>query len=649
MRHKKPKLLRLVKSAAFVFRAWAVLGLGTGFLAAQSFDVQPAGDNDDIPGAGQTLLLYDGPGAAFGKFWDVGVFSEGAEGRMVSTGKATDAKGACAYVPGVPATGAPHGFAQMRWEFIPLGDTLEFFVAAATHEFPERFPGGSLFMNTPDEFVISLAFNGQTQFYSPEWNWIDNTGPFNPAFHVFNFSAYSQPETLRIGVPVGKPCVLTAGVRDGGDPWVDSALFFWGLKIYPVYPPKYDGKLVVSPALLCTSAPFEVRPFPESKNFFYDWRAPGLVAAANLSGGGKRFVAAAPGAYSIEADVYENLPTGVRFLRSLRAEATVFPGAEGTVSGPKTRCVGESGAWGLQYDYADGAEWDFGPSAEPRIYSGFSPPPVVFFEAGNHNVRVRLFNERCETTVFHTVRVYFRPGPPADAAVCRGQRYAFVLPTGNAYVWKKENGRVVGQGNYFETGPIFADSAYVVETNNIGCTRQDSVWVRVRHPRPAVFDYAFSDVNTVQFVYPHTPAPVRWLWDFGDGEYADERRPKKTYAPGEYAVTLITLDSLGCRDTFTTLIRVGEAEVAIPNAFTPNSDDLNGEFRVFTRELDDFQLTIFNRYGTAVFFTEDPKFYWSGADAKGHPLPEGVYAYRMTAMTRDRRPVQRTGTLTLLR
>jgi gliding motility-associated-like protein len=568
---------------------------------------------------------------------------------MVSSGKATDAAGPCAYVPGFPAPGAPNGFAQMRWEFIPLGDTLEFFAAAATHEFPDRFPGGSLFMNTPDEFAISLTFDGQTQLYSPEWHWIDNTGPFNPAFHVFNYTAYSRPETLRIGVPAGKPCVLSASVRDGGDPWVDSALFIWGLKVYPVYPQKYDGKLNVSTALLCTSSPFEVRPFPEVKDYFYDWRSPGLVETGKLTGGGKRFAAATPGVYAIEADVYENLTSGVRFVTTLRAEATVFPGPEGTIFGPNTLCVGEESTWALQNDYAEGAEWDFGPAAQPRLYSGFSPPPVIFFEPGNQSVQVRLFNERCETTFFHTVRVFFRPGPPADAAVCHGQGYAFVLPTGYAYVWKKENGRVVGQGNVFETGPVFADSGYVVETNNIGCTRSDSIWVRVRHPRSAVFDYAFTDVNTVQFLYFHTPAPLRWLWDFGDGEFADERRPKKTYAPGDYTVTLVTLDSLGCRDTFSTTIRVGETGIGIPNAFTPNSDDFNGEFRIFARELDEFRLTVFNRYGAAVFFTNDPTFNWSGSDAKGRPLPEGVYAYRMTAMTCDRRPVYRTGTFTLIR
>lgn len=616
---------------------------------AQNFEVSPIDDNDEIPGAQETLLLYDGPRAAFGKFKDGGIFNQEAEGWLLSTGKATDAARPCAYVPGVPVAGAPHDFAQLRVEFIPMGDTLELFLAAATHEFPDRFPGGPLFMNTPDVYSIALSFDGQTQTFSPQWQWTANTGPFNPAFQTLNFSAYSSPETMRVQVPVGKRCVLTFGVRDGGDPWVDSALFVWGLRISHVYSIKYEGRLEVFPATLCTSTPFEVRPRPQINNYFYDWRTSGPTFAGNLSDGGKRFVAALTGVYLIEADVYENLGAGIRYVATLKTEAVVYPGPEGAISGPGMGCAGEAMSFGLQYDYAANAEWDFGAAATPRSYSGFYPPQVVFNESGNHNVSVRLFNDRCETTIVHTVRIFSRPPPPQNAEVCYGQTYKFVLPPGYDYVWKKENGRTVGRRNIFEVGPVFADSGYVLETKNGACVRRDSLWARVRLPRPATFHYSFTDAYSVEFVYPHTPAPVRWLWDFGDGTFADERRPQKNYFPGTYLVQLVTLDSLGCRDTFSTTIRVGEWAVVVPDAFTPNSDDVNREFRIFARELDDFQFTVYNRYGTVVFATRDANFLWPGNDPEGKPLPEGVYAYRMTAVTRDRRPIHRTGTLTVIR
>ncbi|MCS7084965.1 MAG: gliding motility-associated C-terminal domain-containing protein, partial [Bacteroidia bacterium] len=141
-----------------------------------------------------------------------------------------------------------------------------------------------------------------------------------------------------------------------------------------------------------------------------------------------------------------------------------------------------------------------------------------------------------------------------------------------------------------------------------------------------------------------------WLWNFGDGTYADQRRPVKTYPSGSYRVELTTEDSLGCRDTFAATLRVeGQEPIAVPDAFTPNSDDVNGEFRVFARGLRDFRLTIYNRYGTAVFRTETPDFAWRGMDASGRPLPEGVYVYQMTAFDAQGYLRSRTGTLTLVR
>jgi gliding motility-associated-like protein len=196
---------------------------------------------------------------------------------------------------------------------------------------------------------------------------------------------------------------------------------------------------------------------------------------------------------------------------------------------------------------------------------------------------------------------------------------------------------------------MLADSIYSLETRNGECVRFDTLRVTVLAPRPAFFEYAFVGPQTLRFTYTHVPAPMRWLWDFGDGTAADERRPLKTFSPGPHRVTLITLDSLGCRDTFFADLVVPESDVlAVPDAFTPDADDVNREFRVFAQTLSDFQITIWDRYGRAVFVSRDPNFAWRGDD--GHrPLPEGVYAYTIKAAASDGKPVFRSGTITLFR
>ena len=50
----------------------------------------------------------------------------------------------------------------------------------------------------------------------------------------------------------------------------------------------------------------------------------------------------------------------------------------------------------------------------------------------------------------------------------------------------------------------------------------------------------------------------------------------------------------------------------IPNAFTPNSDGLNDYFLPIKREVEDYKMYIFNRFGELVFVSDDIKVGWDG-------------------------------------
>lgn len=63
----------------------------------------------------------------------------------------------------------------------------------------------------------------------------------------------------------------------------------------------------------------------------------------------------------------------------------------------------------------------------------------------------------------------------------------------------------------------------------------------------------------------------------------------------------------------------------LPNAFTPNGDPLNSEFKPkFDCYFKDFQMRIFNRWGEIVFSTNDPTEGWDGSFL-GSPINDGVY------------------------
>ncbi len=102
---------------------------------------------------------------------------------------------------------------------------------------------------------------------------------------------------------------------------------------------------------------------------------------------------------------------------------------------------------------------------------------------------------------------------------------------------------------------------------------------------------------------------------------------------GVYSVTL----SNSCQDKMIEFL-VEEAEndnpdlVYIPNAFSPNQDEINDEFKIYpTTPPIDFQLEIYDRWGNKVFHTDDPDIGWTGVYRNERMLP-GVYVYKLEAV-----------------
>jgi gliding motility-associated-like protein len=73
-------------------------------------------------------------------------------------------------------------------------------------------------------------------------------------------------------------------------------------------------------------------------------------------------------------------------------------------------------------------------------------------------------------------------------------------------------------------------------------------------------------------------------------------------------------------------------QYTLPNIYTPNGDGANDEFVPFPyRGVRSIDLTVYNRWGTAVFETVDPAVHWKGTYLDtGEVLPDGVYYYICT-------------------
>ncbi len=102
---------------------------------------------------------------------------------------------------------------------------------------------------------------------------------------------------------------------------------------------------------------------------------------------------------------------------------------------------------------------------------------------------------------------------------------------------------------------------------------------------------------------------------------------------------VVAVDSVGNRSEMSDITCVNyDACPAcnLPNVFTPNDDNFNDLLRPVTKNpkatVDHIELTIFNRWGVEVFYTEDPEIKWDGKNQRtGKLLPDGTYFYKCKA------------------
>ncbi|MFY0593073.1 gliding motility-associated C-terminal domain-containing protein [Roseivirga sp.] len=88
--------------------------------------------------------------------------------------------------------------------------------------------------------------------------------------------------------------------------------------------------------------------------------------------------------------------------------------------------------------------------------------------------------------------------------------------------------------------------------------------------------------------------------------------------------------------------------IRVPSAFSPNADGVNDTFSVGEGIFVSFDMTIYNRWGTIVFRSNNPNAGWQGT-YDGKPAPIGTYTYRISFKNADNVPISKTGTFILIR
>ena len=175
------------------------------------------------------------------------------------------------------------------------------------------------------------------------------------------------------------------------------------------------------------------------------------------------------------------------------------------------------------------------------------------------------------------------------------------------------------------TGPV-ADFAYI-------------------NPSPGSFQ------NNIQFINLSTDADS-WLWFFPEANTTStELNPLHQFPKqGTYDVILATRNNDGCVDTIKYIVSAQE-EIAVfyPNSFSPNGDGRNETFQPIGASLEDYEMTIWDRWGEMIY-KGNSKSAWNGMlQNSSSPAPEGVYVFRIDLKDEKFETRVVTGRVTLIR
>jgi gliding motility-associated-like protein len=209
-------------------------------------------------------------------------------------------------------------------------------------------------------------------------------------------------------------------------------------------------------------------------------------------------------------------------------------------------------------------------------------------------------------------------------------KWSWTFPNGNTATGQNPSQQVyTTPGNYVVT---------TVATNSSGCKDTTTTGIII-YPLPTA---TVPGTMTMQAGFPITipatyaPNVVSYLWA-PSSTLSCSTCPQPVASPKlntNYSV--IFTDSNGCKNSALTRIVVicKNANVFVPNTFTPNGDGTNDAFYPRGRGINRVKLLrIFDRWGEVVFEAKDfpindPNFGWNG-NYKGNKPQPGVYIYQV--------------------
>ncbi|MEY3100442.1 MAG: hypothetical protein RIS63_1344, partial [Bacteroidota bacterium] len=209
------------------------------------------------------------------------------------------------------------------------------------------------------------------------------------------------------------------------------------------------------------------------------------------------------------------------------------------------------------------------------------------------------------------------------------------------------NGQALSTQTNFTFSPI-APGTYDISlsvTTSAGCSDSLTLsnYITAVDSPFAAFDFSPDIIQvgdqSIQFTDASIGQINNWFWtvNFANSiETSTQQNPGfsiPSNTSSEFSVVLEVTNEAGCSSSATSIIGIFEnATIFIPNAFSPDGNELNQYFQIEGNKIDpsDFSMQIFNRWGELIFESKNIAFGWDGTYTQNnYAAPSGVYTYQV--------------------
>ncbi len=215
----------------------------------------------------------------------------------------------------------------------------------------------------------------------------------------------------------------------------------------------------------------------------------------------------------------------------------------------------------------------------------------------------------------------------------------------------------------------YLPGSYIVKltvTNIAGQASYNVIITVYQNPTALFTVYPIDVINNSQVVIFTNSSyyGASYFWDFGDSSSSIEESPWHKYeSAGTYYITLKVTSDDGCTDSlrYESPVKVDFkfGDIKFPNAFKWNGfgptggyweeGEINDNvFRPFFKNVIEYKLQIFNRWGVLVYESYNLNKGWDGYFGNSNLALEGVYVYKVFGQYADGSYFNKIGDVTFL-